>query len=252
MWVNVDLPVSSLNLPVTWLMFCFVHVMLLLIMFINFPGDREPWLWQWFVSKVDSTRLGCSSGSYTFVWSPSDLPGMLWGLLLLCSLLLALFFFFLLLLICVNNHISVSIFIICLSLALILLLLMKKGAKVNFTTMYCFILQSETGDKTQLRKAVEQLETAGFYKEAASLTVMQSSVPKALQSISSVLKTYKKWLWICMDSHKTIPFLHVLGITAPSLLLCHRIIVIKLKLCFILMYCVLFMLCFFLQLEIRN
>lgn len=69
-------------------------------------------------------------------------------------------------------------------------------AQVVLTPLYGPLVTylSETGDKTQLRKAVEQLETAGFYKEAASLTVMQSSVPKALQSISSVLKTYKKWL----------------------------------------------------------
>lgn len=69
-------------------------------------------------------------------------------------------------------------------------------AQVVLTPLYGPLVTylSEAGDKTQLRKAVEQLETAGFYKEAASLTVMQSSVPKALQSISSVLKTYKKWL----------------------------------------------------------
>ncbi|XP_071535636.1 NBAS subunit of NRZ tethering complex-like [Panulirus ornatus] len=52
----------------------------------------------------------------------------------------------------------------------------------------------ETGNKTLLKSAVQQLENGGHYQEAASLAFTQTSVPKALQSVTSVLKTYKKWL----------------------------------------------------------
>ncbi|XP_069188396.1 NBAS subunit of NRZ tethering complex-like isoform X2 [Procambarus clarkii] len=52
----------------------------------------------------------------------------------------------------------------------------------------------ETGDNTMLKSAVQQLCDAGHYKEAASLTITQTSVPKALQTMTSALQTYKKWL----------------------------------------------------------
>ncbi|KAK4329181.1 hypothetical protein Pmani_000411 [Petrolisthes manimaculis] len=52
----------------------------------------------------------------------------------------------------------------------------------------------ESGDVDVLEEAVRQLEEAGRHKEAASLAVSQSSLPKALHNMTAALKTYKKWL----------------------------------------------------------
>ncbi|KAK3865525.1 hypothetical protein Pcinc_028882 [Petrolisthes cinctipes] len=52
----------------------------------------------------------------------------------------------------------------------------------------------ESGDEDLLEETVRQLEDAGKHKEAASLAVSQSSIPKALQNMAAALKTYKKWL----------------------------------------------------------
>ncbi|KAK7075570.1 hypothetical protein SK128_017560 [Halocaridina rubra] len=52
----------------------------------------------------------------------------------------------------------------------------------------------EAAKKPSVSSAIQQLQRAGYHQEAASLASTQSSIPKLLQNVSSMLKTYKKWL----------------------------------------------------------
>lgn len=52
----------------------------------------------------------------------------------------------------------------------------------------------ESRNRQLVSLAVNQLQIAEYHQEAASLAFTQNSIPRVLQNVTSVLKTYKKWL----------------------------------------------------------
>ncbi|XP_064078814.1 uncharacterized protein LOC135196168 isoform X1 [Macrobrachium nipponense] len=72
----------------------------------------------------------------------------------------------------------------------------KLLASVVSTPLYGPLINHliESRNRQLVSLAVKQLQIAEYHQEAASLAFTQNSVPRILQNVTSVLKTYKKWL----------------------------------------------------------